>query len=88
MPEQRQQHHRNLREVIPGRWEVARPLRDTSWWHRWRAERACRKQFGHCWHPDETGMIGWFCCMCSGEVDGMPDQNCVFCTAVSPAEAT
>jgi hypothetical protein len=61
--------------------EVARPLRDSSWWHRWRQERACRKATGHCWHADEMGMIGWFCCCCGGETDGMPPQRCIHCTA-------
>ncbi len=74
---QHQRHHQNLRRVSPGVSEVARPLRDTSWWHRWEAERACRKAYGHCWHPD--GFVEWWCCMCSGETDGMPPQECVFC---------
>lgn len=78
-------HHSIRVRVMPGRSEVARPLRDSSWWHRWRQERACRKMVGHCWHPDEQGMIGWFCCECGGEVDGMPKQECVHCTA-APAE--
>lgn len=76
-----QGHHQTRRHRAGGGWEVARPLRDTSWWHQWRQERACRKAFGHCYHPDGMGMIGWWCCMCSGEIDGMPPQCCAFCTA-------
>lgn len=72
-----QGHHSVKREVVPGVWEVARPLRDTSRWHRWRQERACRKTTGHCWHPD--GFVDWFCCMCSANTDGMPPQRCVHC---------
>lgn len=81
-------HHqtRRRRSGLDG-WEIARPLRDTSWWRQWRRERACRKAFGCCWHPDEMGMIGWWCCMCSGEIDGMPPQRCAFCTA-KPAPIT
>lgn len=71
-------HHRNHIRV-GGVLEVARPLRDTSWWHRWQQERACRKTTGHCWHPD--GLIDWWCCMCSAETDGMPAQKCVHCLA-------
>lgn len=70
-------HHRQRREVAPGVWEIARPLRDTSWWHRWRAERACRKATGHCWHPD--GFVDWWCCMCSADTDGMPEHRCTHC---------
>lgn len=72
-------HHSVRREVVPGVFEVARPLRDTSWWHRRKQERACRKTLRHCWHPE--GLIGWWCCECSGEVDGMPTQKCKICTA-------
>jgi hypothetical protein len=79
-------HHTIRRRVAPGVSKVARPLHDTSWWHRWRQERACRKTTGHCWHADEMGMIGWFCCMCGGETDGMPPNRCVHCLAEPPAE--
>lgn len=70
-------HHAVVRRVAPGVTEVVRPLRDTSWWHRWRQERACRRATGHCWHPED--LIGWWCCMCSGETDGMPKQECGYC---------
>jgi hypothetical protein len=70
------QHHR-VKTLRAGAYVVARPLRDTSWWHRWRQERACRKATGHCWHPEL--MISWWCCMCSAERDGMPPQECVHC---------
>jgi hypothetical protein len=70
-------HHASKRQVAPGIWDYARPLRNTSWWHRRKQERACRKTTGHCWHPD--GLIGWWCCMCSADTDGMPPQNCVHC---------
>lgn len=73
-------HHRTMVRV-GDRVEIARPLRDSNWWHRWRQERACRKTVGHCWHADEQAMIGWFCCMCGGETDGMPPQRFVHCTA-------
>ncbi|MER7280379.1 hypothetical protein ABT369_38680 [Dactylosporangium sp. NPDC000244] len=74
-------HHATLRRVS-GVTEVARPLRGTGW-TQWRAERACRKTIGHCWHPD--GMVGWWCCECSAATEGMPEQRCVHC-AVIPAE--
>lgn len=70
-------HHRVKVRSAAGTLEVARPLRDTSWWHRWRQERACRKATGHCWHPD--GFVDWWCCMCSAGTDGMPPQRCVHC---------
>jgi hypothetical protein len=69
-------HHRIL-ATAAGTWGVARPLRDTSWWRRHQAERACRKTLGHCWHPE--GLIDWWCCACSGETDGMPEQRCKVC---------
>jgi hypothetical protein len=72
-------HHRTAREIAPGVWDVARPLRDTSLWHRWKQERACRKATGHCWHPE--ALIDWFCCLCGADTDGMPPQECVHCRA-------
>jgi hypothetical protein len=75
-------HHANLREVLPGQWVPARPLRDTSVLHRWRQERACRQQIGHCWHPED--LIGWWCCLCSAETDGMPAHNCRYCAEEAP----
>lgn len=74
----RERHHRVRHRTAAGALEIVRPVRDTSWWHRWKAERACRKQLGHCWHPE--GMIDWWCCLCSGETEGMPEQRCVFCS--------
>jgi hypothetical protein len=74
-------HHAVMRRVAPGisgSTEVARPLRGHGW-TQWRAERVCRKTTGHCWHPE--GMVGWWCCMCSGETDDMPRQRCVRCLA-------
>ena len=70
-------HHHQVRSSFGGAWEVARPLRDTSWWHRWRQERACRRTVGHCWHP--AGYVDWWCCECSADTDGMPDHNCRLC---------
>jgi hypothetical protein len=70
-------HHTNAREVAPGVWEVAKPLRDSSFWHRGVQERACRKATGHCFHPED--LIGWFCCLCAAETDGMPKQECALC---------
>jgi hypothetical protein len=70
-------HHAVSTRSPEGAVYVARPLRDTSWWHRWKQERACRKGTGHCWHPE--GLIDWWCCMCSAETDGMPEQECVHC---------
>lgn len=70
-------HHSTRVERVPGVWEVAKPLRHTSWWCRFKQERACRKAVGHCWHPED--LIGWFCCSCGGETDGMPAQECVHC---------
>lgn len=45
-----------------------------SWWVQWKRERACHKQGGHWWHPDD-GMIDWFCCQCGKETDGMPEDG-------------
>lgn len=70
-------HHATMRRIAPGVTEVARPLRGTGW-TQWRAERACRKTTGHCWHPD--GFVDWWCCSCSAETDGMPEQRCTSCT--------
>jgi hypothetical protein len=70
-------HHATKRQIAPGIWGHARPLRDTSWWHRLKRERACRKTTGHCWHPD--GLIDWWCCMCGADTEGSPPQNCVHC---------
>lgn len=72
-------HPRGVMRQIGTVWVVARPLRDTSWWHRWKQERRCRKVAGHCWHPD--GLVDWWCCMCSGETDGMPPERCIHCLA-------
>jgi hypothetical protein len=58
---------------------VARPLRDTSWWHRWKAERVCKRAIGHCWHAEVGSWTDWWCCECSGETDGMPAQGCLIC---------
>ena len=71
-------HHTKAREVAPGHWAVVKPLRDSSLWHRWKAERACRATVRHCWHPED--LIGWFCCECGAETDGMPAQDCVHCS--------
>lgn len=59
--------------------DVARPARLTSRWQQWKRERACRRLTYHCWHP-ANAMIEWFCCMCGGDVDGMPAQRCTMCT--------
>lgn len=67
-------HHRNLREVLLGRWEPARPLTDSSWLHRAADRRRCGRETGHCWHAE--GFTEWWCCMCGGDTDGMPAQNC------------
>lgn len=49
----------------------ARPLVDSSPWHRWKARRACRRAGGHWWHPADA-MIEWFCCVCGADRDGTP----------------
>ncbi|GAA0738601.1 hypothetical protein Drose_04375 [Dactylosporangium roseum] len=78
-------HHSTKAQVAPGIWDVARPLRG-SWWIQWQAERACRKAYGHCWHPE--GLTDWWCCMCSADTEGAPPQRCKICTAkpTGPAE--
>ena len=45
-----------------------------SWYMQWQRERACPKRGGHWWHPDD-GMIGWFCCQCGKETEGMPEDG-------------
>ncbi|HCT81186.1 MAG TPA: hypothetical protein DGT23_32375 [Micromonosporaceae bacterium] len=72
-------HHVNRRQNAAGQWEVARPLRHSSWWFRRKHERECRKAHGHCWHPERNSLTFWWCCLCSGETEGMPDQNCKYC---------
>lgn len=76
-------HHHVAQEVAPGAWQPAKPARDNSLWHRWKKERACRRETGHCWHPE--GFHDWFCCMCAGETEGMPAQKCVHCLAEQAA---
>ena len=71
-------HHATLVERA-GRWEVARPVRDVSWWQRRKTAKFCRRHTNHCWHP--AAMIDWWCCMCSSETDGLPPQRCVYCVA-------
>lgn len=70
-------HHTVRREVIPGHWEVARPLKLSSPVEQWRRARECRREFGHCWHPEE--LTAWYCCMCGSDTEGMPSQECRFC---------
>lgn len=69
--------HHTVKHEVGGVWVVSRPLRDTSWWQRRKQERACRRRFGHCWHPED--LVGWWCCLCSAETDGMPPQRCAYC---------
>lgn len=71
-------HHRVRVRSAAGTQRIARPLRDPSWWRQWRAEQACRKTLGHCWHS--AGFVDLWCCNCSGETDGMPEQRCKVCT--------
>lgn len=73
-------HHANKVQVSPGIWGYARPVRDSSPWHRWRQERACRKDAGHCWHADEFA-DAW-CCMCGKTAEGLPINRCAHCAAV------
>lgn len=56
-------------------------LPDLGWWRslRWRWD--CRRTRGHCWHPSDP-MIGWACCSCPAEVDGMPADRCRTCAAL------
>jgi hypothetical protein len=56
-----------------GIYEIAKPLRGGLWVQR-AAEKRCRKNGGHWWHPD-SGMIDWFCCSCGAERDGMPEDG-------------
>lgn len=49
------------------------PIRRGGWRERW----ACRKNLGHCWHPE--ALIYWWCCACGVEIEGMPAQDCRFC---------
>lgn len=72
------EHHAMRAEVAPRRWDVAQPLRATGP-TRWRAERACRRELGHCWHLMWGHLIDWFCCSCGAETDGLPRQRCKLC---------
>lgn len=53
-----------------GLWLPTPPLHPTGLLG-WKVRRACRKRGGHWWHPADA-MIGWFCCACGAERDGMP----------------
>jgi hypothetical protein len=50
----------------------------SSWWRRRKQERACGRATNHCWHPVGP-MTGWFCCMCSADIEGMPPHKCTHC---------
>jgi hypothetical protein len=76
-------HHANMAMTAGGAWRPLRPARDTSLWHRWKRERACRREVGHCWHPH--GFTEWWCCACGGETEGHPPQKCVHCLAAQAA---
>lgn len=81
----RRRHHSTHASAAPnGPWEVARPLR-VGWWEQRVREWRCRRETGHCWHPE--GMIDWWCCECSGETDGMPAQRCLLCPVGEPFPA-
>lgn len=69
--------HHVTTEVYPGMWVAARPIEDTSWWHRWRARRACRRAGGHWWHLDASGPAWdtWYCCQCGAPGEGMPQDG-------------
>lgn len=75
-------HHTNVRcrTTAAGTivYDVARPLRAAGW-TQWRRQRVCRKATGHCWHPAENSLVDWWCCMCSGETEGMPADKCKHC---------
>lgn len=70
---QHPQHLVGRMMATPGYYEPAQPLRAPWGLQRWRIEWACRKRGGHWWHPE--GMIGWFCCQCGAERDGMPKDG-------------
>lgn len=67
-------HHPDHVAIVHKTGEPAQPLR-ASWVLQWRLERACRKRGGHWWHFDPISMIGWFCCQCGAEQDGMPKDG-------------
>lgn len=71
-------HHATKAERAPGIWQVARPLR-AGWWTQRQRERRCRREIGHCWHPE--GIVDWWCCECSAETEGMPRKECAVCAA-------
>lgn len=62
--------HKNLREVAPGVWEAAIPLRPVGWGGVV-ARRKCRKSGGHHWHATDP-MIGVGCCRCGARDDWRP----------------
>jgi len=57
--------HSVFEEYTPGYWRIARPLR---------APWDVRVKCDHRWHPADS-MIGWFCCRCGDERDGMPSDG-------------
>ena len=65
-----------VHEHVGGLWVVAQPMRDSSWWHRRKQERAChRVHGGHWWHPISGSLIDWFCCRCGKVTDGLPKDG-------------
>lgn len=54
--------------------QPAKPLRG-SWLVQAQAERNCIDRGGHWWHPDEEGMIEWYCCQCGAETEGLPEDG-------------
>jgi hypothetical protein len=63
-------NHANLAQVTPGVWRPSKPLHPSGLLG-WKVRRSCRRSGGHWWHPIGP-MIGWFCCQCGAERDGIP----------------
>lgn len=76
-------HHSIRAEVSPGIWQIAKPLRASSWLARRRQEHACAEQVGHCWHPEVDR--DW-CCECGRDAPAVQPRLCQLCRAAQEAD--
>jgi hypothetical protein len=68
-------HTRLVASLDGSIWYPEQPAPTPSKYAQWKRERDChRRRGGHWWHPTDA-MIGWFCCGCGAERDGMPEDG-------------
>lgn len=67
--------HTRLIAGADGTWWPEKPVPTPSGYAQWKRMWDCKhKRGGHWWHPSDA-MIGWFCCGCGCERDGMPKDG-------------